>query len=422
MFLDLRQTSYLGTTATGGAFGIGQADRRRHLHVIGQTGSGKSTLLENLIVQDVAVGRGVGVIDPHGSLAERALALIPSRRTHELVYLDAASDRPVALNFIGGIPPMKRARGAEDIVASFVHIWGETAVGNRSQQVLRNAVRVLMDAPGGTLFCIPRLLTDRTYRCRLLKAVVDPAVRFFWTVEFEGYDPRKRDDVISPILNKLDALFAIPQLRAILAQPRSTVDLRRIMDEGRILVVNLQKGAIGEGPSHLLGALIVSALSQTALARADTPEEERRPFHLYADEFQNFATASFGIILSEARKYALLLTLSHQFLGQLSDSLRQAVLGNAGSFVSLRVGAEDAPLVARHLGLANPSALQDLSNYQAWGRFLVGNTPGSAIRLDLYPPPPALNRHPERLAANSRIRFGRDLHALERKLARFLNH
>lgn len=203
MSFDLSQFSYVGMTASGGHFGIGQADRRRHLHIIGQTGSGKSTLLENLLAQDLALDRGVGVIDPHGSLAERTLALVPSRRAHQLVYLDAAADRPLALNFIGGIPPMKRARAAEDIVASFVHIWGEIAVGNRSQQVLRNSVRALMDADGGTLFCIPRLLTDSGYRHRILRATVDPFVRFYWEVEFESYDPRKRDDVISPILNKL---------------------------------------------------------------------------------------------------------------------------------------------------------------------------------------------------------------------------
>src|SRR6202171_5838589 len=172
-------------------------------------------------------------------------------------------------------------------------------------------------------------------------------------------------------------LALVPSLRNMLAQPKSTITFRRLMDEGAIVICNLSKGSLGEGTAHLLGALITTGLAQAALSRADTPERERRVFHLYVDEFQSFATESFALILSEARKYGLTLTLGHQYFGQLSDRLRQAVLGNAGSFIAFRVGAEDAGLVADHLGLANPAAVQDLSNFQAYGRFLVGNTPTS---------------------------------------------
>ena len=267
---------------------------------------------------------------------------------------------------------------------------------------------------------IPRLLTDDAYRGRILRLVRDPVVRSFWDNEYASYDRRFLAEANSPILNKIGRVLSAPAIRNIIAQPKSTINLRKIMDDGRILIVNLSKGALGEGSAHLLGAFITTGIAHAALSRADTPESERQVFHLYADEFQSFATESFALILSEARKYALTLTLSHQYLGQLPDRLRQAVLGNTGSFVALRVGAEDAPLVAHHLGLANPMAVQDLSNFQAYGRFLIGNTPSSPTWLDLDEPPQPINRHPERLIANSRIRFGRDRLAVEARIARFL--
>jgi hypothetical protein len=254
-------------------------------------------------------------------------------------------------------------------------------------------------------------------------------VRSFWLHQYASYDHRFLAEANSPILNKIGRVLSAPAVRNIIAQPKSTIDLRRMMDEGRILIVNLSKGALGEGNAHLLGALLITGFAHAALSRTDTPEHERRVFHVYADEFQSFATESFALILSEARKYGLTLTLGHQYLGQLSDRLRQAVLGNTGSFIAFRVGAEDAPLVAAHLGIIDhrrmddepPEVVQQLPNFHAYGRFLTGHTPSDPIRLALYEQPEPTNKHPEKLIANSRIRFGRDRRTVEERITRFLS-
>ncbi len=254
------------------------------------------------------------------------------------------------------------------------------------------------------------------------------------TSAWDSYDARFRSEATAPVLNKLGKVLADNRLRNIVAQPKSTIDLRRIMDEGRILIVNLSKGALGEGTSHLLGALLTTALATAALSRTDTPEHERRPFYLYADEFQNYASNGFAVILSEARKYALALTLGHQYLGQLPDNLRQAVLGNAASFVAFRVGAEDAPLIAKHLGLkaeletsgmgqreiAAVDQLTSLPHYRAFARTIVDNKPTEATYLEMLPSPKPVNHRPHRLVTNSRVRFGRERAVVEERIKRFL--
>jgi type IV secretory pathway TraG/TraD family ATPase VirD4 len=420
MIFDLANISYIGKTVFDADFGISQNDRRRHLHIIGQTGTGKSTALLHLISQDLAMGRGIALLDPHGDLAERALTLIPRRRAHQLVYLNPTDlSRPIGYNVLGDVHEDHRPVVAEGVISAFKHVWPDSW-GPRLEHFLLNSIRALLDAPGSTLLCVPRLLTDDSYRAHVVRTVRDPVVRSFWLNEYAGYDRKFLAEANSPILNKIGRVLSSPAIRNIIAQSKSTIDLRKMMDEGRILIVNLSQGALGEGTAHLLGALITTGLAQAALSRADIPEHKRRVFHLYADEFQSFATESFALILSEARKYALTLTLGHQYLGQLSDALRQAVLGNTGSFIVFRVGAEDAPLVAHHLGLNSISAVQDLANFQAYGRFLVGNSPSAPTRLDLYPPPEPMNLHVDRLIANSRIRFGRDRHRVEERITRFL--
>ena len=421
MTFDLEHYSYIGTTSSNAPFGIVQDDRRRHLHIIGQTGTGKSTAILNLLSQDLAMGRGIALLDPHGDLAEQALTLIPPKRAHQLVYLKPTDlGRPIGFNVLDRVQEDHRPVVADGIISAFHHVWPESW-GARLEHFLLNATRALLDAPGATLLGIPRLFTNDAYRGRITRLVRDPVVRSFWLNEYPSYDKRFLAEAHSPILNKIGRVLSAPAVRNIIAQPKSTIDLRRMMDEGRILIVNLSKGALGEGNAHLLGALLTTGLAQAALSRADTPEHGRRVFHFYADEFQSFATESFALILSEARKYALTLTLGHQYLGQLSDRLRQAVLGNTASFIAFRVGAEDAQLVADHLGVGNPAAVQDLSNFTAYGRFLVDNTPSSPIHLSLYEPPEPINKRPDKLIANSRIRFGRDRRAVEERIARFLS-
>lgn len=413
-------TCSIGTSARGEVVTLDAAARRRHLHIIGQTGAGKSTLLHNLIAQDLAVGRGVALFDPHGDLAERVLASVPSHRAHHLVYFNPSDlDRPIGFNVLHGIAPDRRATVADGVVAAFKHVWPEFW-GPRLEYILLHAIQLLLDCPGATLLMLPRLLVDAPFRARLLTRCRDPVIKRFWIAEYDAYDTRFRNEAIAPIQNKVGRLLASPALRNILAQPTSTIDLRRIMDEGRVLIVNLSKGALGEGAAHLLGALLITALAHTALSRSDTPEAERRLFHVYADEFQTYASDSFALILSEARKYGISLTLGHQYLGQVPLSLRQAVLGNSGSFIAFRVGSEDARLIADHLGLGNDDALKDLANFRAIGKFLIDGVPSNPVGITLPPAPPPINRRVDRLVANSRIRFGRDRAQVEARITRFL--
>ncbi|MEZ5844821.1 MAG: hypothetical protein R3D27_13950 [Hyphomicrobiaceae bacterium] len=399
---------------------------------MGQTGAGKSTLLLNLIAQDLAAGHGVGVIDPHGALAERA-RLRAEADAHQVVYLDPTDmARPIGFNVLDRVPPDQHAVAADGVVSAFHHVARQLGAAARVPADARRQGAARQ--PRATLLGVPKLFTDDRYRARILANVRDPVLAAFWRNEWDAYDARFRSEAIAPILNKIGKVLADGRLRNIVAQPTSTIDLRRIMDEGRILIVNLAKGPIGEGTSHLLGALLSTALATAALSRADTPEALRRPFYLYADEFQTYASGGFAVILSEARKYALALTLGHQYLGQLSDGLRQAVLGNAASFIAFRLGAEDAPLIARHLSLqpeteitglgtheiAPHEQLVRLPDFEAFARTLSRRGPTAATRVRLARPPAPVHRHPERLIANSRIRFGRDRAEVEARIARFL--
>jgi hypothetical protein len=396
-------------------------ERRRHLYVVGQTGTGKSTLLLNLIAQDLAAGEGLALLDPHGDLAEAVLMHIPKNRTNQLVYLNPAdADRPIGFNPLSAVPEDLKPIAANDVVAAFKHVWPDSW-GPRLDYVLINAVRALLDVPGATLLMLPRLLIDDPFREQLLdRHVRDPVVRAFWRREYAGFTTGLRAEAISPIQNKIGRVLIEPRLRNMLAQPSSTITLRRLMDEGAIVVCNLSKGRLGEGVAHLLGALLTTAIAQAALSRADVPTSERRVFHLYADEFQSFATESFALILSEARKYGLTLTIAHQYLEQLPDQLRAAVFGNVGSMLACRTGAADAPILAEQIGLGGDDALLDLPNFAAWARLLKRGAPTSPFRLDLSPAPTTRRSSPHRLIDASRKRFGRPRKEVEKRIRRFL--
>lgn len=396
-------------------------ERRRHLYIVGQTGTGKSTLLLNLIRQDLAAGEGLALLDPHGDLAEAALLHIPRARTNDLVYINPAdSERPIGFNPLSGVPDNLKPVVADGVVSAFRHVWPESW-GQRLDYILTNAVRAILDVPGATLLMVPRLLVDEPFRAPLIAHhVTDPVVRSFWNNEYARYSESFRVEAISPIQNKIGKVLMEPRLRNMLAQPKSTITLRRLMDEGAIVICNLSKGGLGESTAHLLGALLTTAFAQAALSRTDTPAAERRTFHLYADEFQSFATESFALILSEARKYALTLTIGHQYLDQLPDELRAAVFGNAGSIIACRAGAEDAAILARQIGLGGPDALLDLANFAAWARLLRGGAPSSPIRLDLFDAPRARRLDAHRLINASRLRFGRPRAEVEARISRFL--
>jgi hypothetical protein len=269
---------------------------------------------------------------------------------------------------------------------------------------------------------LPRLLIDELFRVQLVEHHVgDPVVRAFWLNEYAGYGDHFRAEAVSPIQNKIGKALIEPRLRNMLAQPKSTITLRRLMDEGAIVICNLSKGRLGEGVAHLLGALLTTAIAQAALSRADAAPADRRVFHLYADEFQSFATVSFALILSEARKYGLTLTIGHQYLDQLPDQLRAAAFGNVGSIIACRAGASDAAILAEQIGLGGADALLDLRNFHAWARLLRHGIPTSPIPLKLYDAPPPRRRDAHRLIETSRARFGRPRNEVEERIKRFLS-
>ena len=411
----------LGLRADETVVTLGRDTRRRHVYAVGKTGTGKTTFLSNLMLDDLEQGRGFVFLDPHGDQARRIAAATPRRRIPHVLYLDPSDlDHPFGFNPLHNVPPEKRPLVSAQIVAAFAHIWGTTLeTAPRMTYILNHSLRLLLDTPGTTLLGLPRVLSDASYRDRLLVHARDPVVRSFWCDEFPQFSQRYASEAIAPVQNKIGTLLTDPALRNILGQPKSTIDLRRLMDEQRVLILNLSKGLLGDTTTYLLGALFTTAFMQAATARADVDEEQRPDFVLYADEFQHFATEAFATILSEARKYRLSLVLAHQFLGQLPDLLRQAVIGNAGTIVCFRIGAEDAPLLTDELGIENEEAATGLANYSAWLKSIDSNTPTEPHILFVDPPlyPERDNFH--RIQNRSRATYTRQRQHVEDKIARF---
>jgi len=381
-----RQITYFARTNhrnKGIPFGIRRADRRNHMYLIGKTGTGKSTLLKTLMREDLRNGEGFALLDPHGDLAEEVVSLVHPGRGGDLIYLDVP-DTSLAWHFnpFAGVPEERRALAAAGTVEVFKKLWTDEW-GPRLEHLLRNVVFTLLET-GGTLGDVPRLLSDKDYRGSLARQVSNDVVRSFWEKEFAGYSPAFRAVVTAPLLNKVGAFLIDPRLKAILTAKEGSFDLRRLMDTGKILIVNLAKGKLGEGPASLLGSLLVSHLSLAALERADRPLEERKDFYLYLDEFHNFATLTLATMLSELRKYRLSLILAHQYLGQLETEVRDAVFGNAGTFIAFRVGALDAPIVARELAPKfEAEDLLTLPNFSVYLKLMIEGEPSKAFSAEL---------------------------------------
>ena len=368
-------------------FGIRPDDRRRHLYIVGKTGMGKSTLLLNLLTADIAAGHGCCLVDPHGDLAEAILPQIPPRRTNDVILFDAGDQsHPIAFNPLADCDPRSRPLVASGMLAAFKKLYG-TSWGPRLEHVFRNCLLALLEIPGASLVSIVQLLGDAGYRRSIVNRVRDPVVRSFWLNEFAGMPAKLQAEAIAPIQNKVGQFCSSPLLRHILGQPRSTIDLRRIMDRGQVLIVNLSKGRVGEDASSLLGSLLITSLQLAAMSRADVREDQRPDFHLYVDEFQHFATESFATVLSEARKYRLSLTLANQYLAQMDDATAAAVFGNAGSLLSFQVGAGDAETLAAQLGEpVTPQDLQSLPKYEAYARLLIDGLPSRPFSLRTMAP------------------------------------
>ena len=329
-------------------FGLLRRDRSRHVYIIGQTGAGKSGMLELLALSDVFYNQGYCIIDPHGDFAINNLKFIPESRVKDVVYFNPADTAfPVAFNPLEVSDPAKKPNICSEVIGVLKRMFGDSW-GPRLEHILRYTLLALLDRPETTLLDISRLLTDKEFRKETLEYCKDVTVLQFWKHEFGQWNDKQVNESIAPVLNKVGAFTANPIIRNIIGQPKSSFDVRKIMDEGKILVVNLSKGLIGEDNAAILGAFLVTKVQLAAMSRSDIPDVmDRRPFYLYVDEFQNFATDSFAVILSEARKYGLNLTVANQYVAQMTDTVRDAVFGNVGTTISFRVSPEDAPALVK---------------------------------------------------------------------------
>lgn len=406
----------LGMLSSGERVPLMRADRRRHLYVVGQTGTGKTGLLTNLMRGDLAGDAGFCFLDPHGDASKLIAAATPPERMNDVIYLDPSDPtHTFAYNPLSHVPPDRRATATANIVSAFKNIWAQSW-GPRLEYILTNSLRLLLDAKDQSLLGLPQLLVDDAYREWLIRRCGDPVIRGYWRDEYAAYDDRHRTEAISPIQNKIGILLSNPFIRSIVSQPASTIEVRQIMDSGRVLIVNLSKGKLGEEPAHLLGALLITAFEQAAESRQDMPEEERRDFTLYVDEFQHFATDSFASILSEARKWRLSLVAANQHVRQLPEPLRNAVFGNAGTIIAFRVGSQDAALLADELGLKNHAMLAQTNNFEAWARVMHNGVPSEARLIRMLPPPQEGNRFPAVLA-HSRARYMVPRSLVEKQIA-----
>ena len=404
-------TNFRGTNTI---FGLYRADRGRHVYILGQTGTGKSGALELLTLSDIYYDQGFAVIDPHGDYAQHVLSFIPQHRLDDVVYFNPAdTSYPIGFNPLEITDPSLKGQVSSELVGVLKRLFAESW-GPRLEYILRYSLLALLDYPNSTMLDVTRLLTDKKFRAHVITYIDDPVVKNFWVTEFASWNDKFAAEAVAPVLNKVGAFVANPMIRNIIGQPKSTFNIRKIMDEGKILVVNLSRGLMGEDNAGILGAMMVTKIQLAAMGRADMPLDERRPFYLYVDEFQNFATDSFATILSEARKYALNLTVANQYISQMSEPVRDAVFGNVGTIICFRISPDDAPFLQKYF---EPQfEAQDL--IQQHSRFFVTTmmindekAPAfSAKTLNLPAPQADLS---DRIVALSRERYAQDREVVE---------
>jgi protein-arginine kinase activator protein McsA len=401
-------------------FGIKLDDRRKHTYIIGKTGMGKTALLENMILSDIYAGHGCAYIDPHGDTAEKLLDFIPSWRINDVVYFNPADlEHPVGFNILETESDEQKHLVGSGLMGVFKKIWPDVW-SPRMEYILLNCVLALLDYPGATLLGISRILVDKEYRQRVIEKIKDPIVKTFWVAEFSSWSEKYATEAIAPIQNKVGQFLSASVIRNIVAQVKSTIDARGIMDNRKIFIVNLSKGRIGEDNMRLLGGMIITKLQLAAMERVDIPEHERKDFFMYIDEFQNFATPSFADILSEARKYRLSLIVAHQFIEQLDETVRYAIFGNIGTIIIFRVGAPDALFMEKEFFPTFEP--EDLVAIQKWHIYLklmvdgVATDPFSAATL-----PPIADRtgSAEKIIQITRERYSTPRSEIEQKVLRW---
>lgn len=368
-------------------FGIKTDDRRRHMYLIGKTGMGKSTIQENMIVGDIRAGHGLAVVDPHGDLAEKIIEYIPKERINDVVYFNPSDmDYPIAFNILEQVDPHLRHLVASGLLGVFQKLWADSW-GPRLEYILRNAILAILDFPGSTILGVVRMLSDKAYRKRVVANIKDPVVKSFWEKEFASYADKFASEAVSPIQNKVGQFLSSSLMRNIIGQVKSAINIREIMDDGKILIMNLSKGRVGEDNSALLGAMMITKIQLAAMSRVDIPEKDRKDFYLYIDEFQNFSTDSFANILSEARKYRLSLILAHQYIEQLSEKVKPAVFGNVGTMVAFRVGATDAEELAKEFApVFTEEDLVNLPKYEMYLKLMIDGVASAPFSAQGLPP------------------------------------
>lgn len=397
-------------------FGIKKDDRRRHCYIIGKTGGGKTTLMENMIIDDILAGHGVGIIDPHGDFAEKLLEYIPKSRMDDVVYFNPADvDFPVGFNPLEQVTDEHRHLVSASMMGVFKKIWID-AWSARMEYILGNTILALLEYPGATLLGIMRMLGDKNYRNKIVSNLTDPVIKSFWTNEFAKYSQKFETEATAAIQNKVGQFISNPLIRNIIGQSHSSINMRRIMDEGKIFVANLSKGRIGEDNSALLGAMLITKMQLAAMSRVNIPEEERKDYYLYIDEFQNFSTDSFASILSEARKYRLSLILAHQYIAQLTTTggstvVRDAIFGNVGTLITFRIGAEDAEFLEREFApYLTANDLVSLSKYNIYIKLMIDGLVSQPFSAETMPP----NQRPEESFADVIIENNREKYARAR--------
>ncbi len=423
--LILGQSIYRGEGIT---VRLKETDRRRHLYLIGMTGTGKSNLLSNLAIQDIQEGRGVCVIDPHGDLIADCLGSIPAAKADDVIYFNPAdTERPMGINLLEYDPkyPEQKTFVINEMIKIFDKLYDLKQTGGPMfEQYMRNAMLLVMEDPdsGSTLMEIPKVLADSEFRNYKLSKCQNPIVYDFWTKEAQKAGGEAAlANLVPYITSKLTQFVSNDIMRPIIGQQKSAFNFRQIMDEGKIFLINLSKGKLGDINAYLLGMVLVGKILMASLSRADLPQEQRRDFYLYIDEFQNFITDTIAVILSEARKYRLNLILAHQYIGQLirgnDTSIRDAIFGNIGTIVCFRIGVDDAEILAKQLApVVNEFDLMNIEKYHAYVRLLIDNTASKAFLMKCFPPPASDLSIIEKIKELSRLKYGREQNLVESEI------
>ena len=403
-------------------FGIKKDDRRRHMYLIGKTGMGKSTMLENMIIEDIMSGKGVAVVDPHGDLAEKVIQFVPTERLNDVIYFNPADlDYPIAFNVVEQVEPHLRHLVASGLITAFHKLWADSW-GPRLEYILRNSILAILEYPGSTLLAVTRILSDKAFRKKVVANIKDPVVRSFWVNEFAGYADKFASEAVSPIQNKVGQFLSSSVIRNIVGQVKSTINMREIMDEGKILIMNLSKGRIGEDNSALLGAMMITKIQLAAMSRVDVVETERKDFYLYIDEFQNFCTESFANILSEARKYRLNLVMAHQYIEQLGETVKPAVFGNVGTMIVFRIGAADSEeLVPEFTPVFTEEDIVNLPKYEFYIKLMIDGVASDPFSGRGLPPlgDALITNNVEKVIKVSRERYAKEREVVEDKINRW---